>query len=146
MYTIDQIIGAPLPAATSSYVPVSHKVLIERVKEKLDKAGLIIEHERYDANDKITQMFGCFSVGMGNSEQRMSVGFRNSYDKSLAVGLVSGAQVIVCSNLMFVGDIKLMRKHTTNVFQDMDTLIDTALAGASTAFSIIQDETAVWKG
>jgi hypothetical protein len=52
-----------------------------------------------------------------------SIGFRNSYNKTLPVGVCGGANVTVCSNLMFVGDVIKMRKHTQNVGDDLDALI-----------------------
>jgi hypothetical protein len=57
-----------------------------------------------------------------------SIGFRNSYDKTLPIGVCGGASVFVCSNLMFTGDIIKMRKHTQNVEDDLDILIQKLFA------------------
>ncbi len=57
------------------------------------------------------------------SGMNRSIGFRNSYDKTLPIGVCGGASVFVCSNLMFTGDIIKMRKHTQNVEEDLDILI-----------------------
>jgi hypothetical protein len=45
-----------------------------------------------------------------------------------------GASVLVCDNLALSGDITLMRKHTTNVEADLESLIITAIMKSRTAF------------
>ena len=127
MKTENEIILAPIPTETNSYKPVPNEVLINEVQEQLYKANMRIVNKRYNANANLTQMFATYEIEANDSEQRLMVGFRNSYDKSLAVGLVAGSSVIVCSNLMFKGDIKILRKHTTNVFRDLDGLINNTI-------------------
>ena len=51
----------------------------------------------------------------------------NSYDKSSRLAYASGTQVFVCANGMISGDIKQLRKHTKNVFQDIDGMLDTII-------------------
>lgn len=88
--------------------------------KKIDKSGLKIVNERYSTNKGGKQMFGEMAIEANDLEMRMAVGFRNSIDKSLPVGFVAGAQVIVCSNLMLKGDIKQVRRHTLNVKTDLE--------------------------
>ena len=135
------IINAALPAKTHSYTPVSNRQLLETIEEKLYKHNLPIINERFNGNGNMNQMFGVYTIGMGNGEQQMNIGFRNSYDKSLAVGLVAGATVIVCSNLMFKGDIKMLRKHTNGVFNDLSDMIEKVIGTTEIEFEEIQDDT-----
>src|ERR1041384_4160845 len=51
------------------------------------------------------------------------LGVRNSYDRSLAVGLTLGSRVFCCDNLAFSGEVTMHRKHTLNVFRDLPDLI-----------------------
>ena len=125
--TKEALFGVALPDTTQTYMPVPNEVLVEAIAERLDKRNMRVVSERYDSNRDLTQMFGCMSIDTGDSNQRMSIGFRNSYDKSLAVGLVAGSMVIVCSNLCFAGDIKLLRKHTSGVFNDLYALVDNVI-------------------
>ena len=53
----------------------------------------------------------------------VSIGFRNSYNKSISAGFCAGSRVIVCSNLMFTGDIVRIRRHTRNILTDIDVII-----------------------
>ena len=48
---------------------------------------------------------------------------KNSYDRSLAVGLTLGSRVFCCDNLAFSGEVTMHRKHTVNVFRDLPDLI-----------------------
>jgi hypothetical protein len=107
-----ELLACPVPASTRTYAPVSHADLIEAVKEELDKRGLVLKDERYQHNRSGQQLFGHMTVGGGNGEQDLALGFRNSYDKSLLLGAAAGARVIVCSNLMFAGDFKVQKMHT----------------------------------
>ena len=143
--TKEELFAVAVPQKTASYSPVSHQILHEAVAEKILKRGWTIDNERIDTNQKGTQMFTTLGIGVGHGEQRMSVGYRNSYDKSLSVGLVSGSQIIVCSNLMFVGDVKLLRKHTSGVFNDLYYLIDEVLGETEKTFEIALEETQIFK-
>jgi hypothetical protein len=127
-----------LPKKTSTYQPVGHQQLIDKVIElakpeygkpkngRFRVAGggrQLFAHLDYDVSDKVTQ-----------HQQRLSIGIRNSYDKSIAVGICSGASIIVCDNLMFVGDIVRVRKHTVNVWNDLDEIIKEGIQAAEENF------------
>lgn len=137
MTNLYDVISAPIPPKTHSYTPVPNEVLIEMIKEKLDRLNYAIEAERYEMNRTQSQIFGVMELKDGDNGMRMNLGFRNSYDKSLSVGFVAGATVIVCSNLMFEGEIKIMRKHTNRVFKDLGDLIEDAVEVIDHNFEIL---------
>ncbi len=124
--TLDLILNAPVPVTTRTYSPLSHLDLITSVKEQLDKRGLKVKDERYSENRKGQQMFGHMTVEGYNGDQDMCLGFRNSYDKSMQVGVVGGSRVIVCSNMMFAGDFKALAMHNGNVVQELNTMLGKA--------------------
>jgi hypothetical protein len=64
-----------------------------------------------------------------NSEMGPSIAFRNSYDKSMSAGLVSGAKIIVCTNGFFKGDLVVMRKHTGDADSFMNNAIFNQING-----------------
>jgi hypothetical protein len=123
---LDLILNAAVPASTKTYSPLSHLDLITSVREQLDKRGLTIKDERYAQNRQGQQMFGHMTIEGLNGEQDMCLGFRNSYDKSMQVGVVGGSRVIVCSNLMFAGDFKALQMHQGNVVQELNTMLGKA--------------------
>ena len=74
-------------------------------------------------------MFGVLSYESTLSPDiSLSIGVRNSYDQSLAVGVCMGAKVFVCDNLMFSGDIRVSRKHTGDVLEDIEKMISNSMA------------------
>ena len=140
MITEYDLIQVEAPQKTHSYQPVPHLTLINTVKEKLDKHNLKIVNTRYDANTKGAQMFGVYDLNIGGTDTNLNIGFRNSYDKSLPVGMVAGGTVIVCKNLMFKGDIKVLRKHTKGVFSDLDHLIENVISSAVFQFEQLTED------
>ena len=116
------------PERTETYIPVSHQELYTRIKEAGTKHyNTSPFEEKLEVNHRGQQMFGSMTFHDGSqlkgSGMNRSIGFRNSYDKTLPIGVCGGASVFVCSNLMFTGDIIKMRKHTQNVEEDLDILI-----------------------
>jgi hypothetical protein len=55
------------------------------------------------------------------------VGLRNSHDKSFPAGLAVGASVFVCDNLSFSGEVRLARKHISQITRDLPQLIERAV-------------------
>ena len=53
-----------------------------------------------------------------------ALGFRNSHDKSFALGLTVGIRVICCDNLAFGGEQTLNRKHTSRI--ELEAIIPSA--------------------
>ncbi|MDO7885364.1 DUF932 domain-containing protein [Hymenobacter cheonanensis] len=137
-----ELLACPVPASTRTYAPVSHRDLIEAVKEELDKRGLVLKDERYQHNRSGQQLFGHMTVGGGNGEQDLALGFRNSYDKSLLLGAAAGARVIVCSNLMFAGDFKVQAMHTpSHLSAGLQSLVSGVVDNLEAQFKRIQLDT-----
>jgi hypothetical protein len=61
------------------------------------------------------QLFALLNFKKDHNELGLSVAFRNSYDRSMSIGLAIGASVFICDNLALNGDIAVMKKHTKNV-------------------------------
>lgn len=142
----EKLFTALLPEKTHSYQPVPHSQLVAMIQEKLYQNNFPVNSIKYSANHDYSQMFGVINIGNGNNEQTMNIGFRNSYDKSLAVGLVAGSTVIVCSNLMFAGDIRILRKHTNGVYNDLENMIQSVVGMTAQQFERLQIDTERMKG
>jgi len=93
-------------------------------------------------------MFGVLTCRNGTPDagHGLAIGLRNSYDRSLSVGLVAGTRVFCCDNLAFSGEIGMHRKHTANVFRDLPDLIYRMLSQVSTMREQIDGEIAAMKG
>ena len=114
----------PLPEATDSYTPVSHYHLTERIatisRDILTDYTLI--GEQYALARQGQQMFAYLQFKNAEKDMGLAIGYRNSYDRSMSVGLAVGASVFVCDNLALTGDIAIMKKHTKNIWTTLEDL------------------------
>lgn len=83
--------------------------------------------------------------GRPTEDWTLAIGLRNSYDRSLSIGLVAGTRVLCCDNLAFSGDVKASRKHTANVFRDLPDLIYQMLSQVASMRERIEGEIAAMK-
>ena len=111
-----ELTDIPTPRATSSWRPVAHYEAACRVVQEAQQRGFHIDDEAWGVNVMGTKLFGVLRCHPdGNPEYSRAIGVRNSNDKSLALGIVAGARIIVCDNLCFGGEVKLARKHTSGM-------------------------------
>jgi len=119
---------APVPEKTKSYTPVEHKKLIGFVEERLDLAGF--ERESLNVEDAKDGKIMIAHMGLKhkeNDEFRQQFVTVNSYNKSKPVSFYSGAHVFVCSNGMVVTEATVVRKHTTNIWDELEVKADQAI-------------------
>ena len=113
-FTETQLCELEAPIATASYTPISHKEIIETIKEELDKKGFAINTANYKANHAGTQLIGYYGIKHIDAEIDIMLAFRNSYNKTISAGVAIGGVVVICENGMVAGDVSLIRKHTGN--------------------------------
>jgi hypothetical protein len=118
------------PSAEGRWHPVSHVQVLTSVKETLHGAGYTIRTEQYGlAREGGARFFGVINLqtplaqGVG-----LSVGVRNSWDKSFPLGFAAGSHVFVCDNLAFRSELLVRRKHTLNGMRAFGTAIGSAVA------------------
>jgi len=134
--TRDLIRTVPVPAATKTYFPISHDNLIEQIEAACAQRGIEILERRYRLSRSGTQFVGSYILGGTehvSPDFNLMLGFRNSTDKSMVAGLVSGARVIACDNGSFCGEIALERKHTRYIIRDLPILVGKAVDRFMTA-------------
>lgn len=120
-----EVIKVPQPKFTATWHPVSHKRVITSLENALENAGIGVMSEQYSLGNEGKRMFGVWNLDIGHDKKTCySLGFRNSLDKSFAVGICAGTNVFVCSNMMFSGSFIEFRRHTSGM--DEDRLIQTA--------------------
>ena len=90
------------------------------------------------------RMFGFLELQIEESGVRISLGVRNSHDKSFSLGLTVGFRVIVCDNLSFFGDYSpVMKKHTKHL--DLEGTIGMSLEKMQRNFKPLIQKIDVWK-
>lgn len=124
-------LGIPsLPEKTNTYTPLGHQDLVTRVQSRLQDSGLEISQDSHVMWRNGLRYFGMMQVfhpELKSPDHALVVGLRNSYDKSLPAMLTSGVSCLVCDNMCFNGEIVLGRKHTKNIFDDLNDLISGAI-------------------
>jgi len=140
--SLEDLQTIPMPVETRSYKPVSHYDLtlnIARVAGEL-LSGFSLHKSVFGTAKEGAQLFGIHTFNNSNTELGLSIAFRNSYDKSLAISLATGSQVFICDNLALHGEIIRIRKHTTNVMADLEMMIITGVLRARSNFSSVVDD------
>lgn len=145
--TREQVEGIPIPAATKTYSPIHHLDIVDiMIPTALDLTGMTLRKEMFGVARKGSQFFFLLSFENGNEEMGFSVAGRNSYDKSIKVGIGIGASVFVCDNLALSGDITIMRKHTGNALEDLkDQAVTTLYRNKGNFDRIVEDATKMKK-
>src|SRR5512135_1718375 len=90
--TKDELAFIPVPEATESYLPVPHNHLAETLSiigQDILK-GFTLHKEQYALARDGNQLFALHTYKASHAELGLSIGFRNSYDKSMAIGIAIG--------------------------------------------------------
>lgn len=138
---LQRALQAPIPARTISYSPIAHATFLDTLRLKLNEGGYNVAGQRMYVNGAGTKLVGFYDVErIGETVPddfafRMSIGFKNSYDKSMTAALVVGATVIICGNGMISGDlISFRRKHTGTAPEELQQKMQEAILSMNSSF------------
>jgi hypothetical protein len=136
--TMEQAFAIEIPEETKTYTPVSNEDLWKLMQQKAHSRGLMlgIPEMGIDCNGK--RLFGSVEIVNQDhldNEVRLMLGFRNSYDKSMSVGICFGSKVFVCSNMCFTGYTsedeeavgQVHHRHSSNVWDGLPERLDAAM-------------------
>jgi hypothetical protein len=111
--SVEELAEIKAPDSVGRWYPLSHTTVLRRVKDTLAEAGLVVKREQLALSKENNRFFGTLDL---ESELvhgvALSVGVRNSTDKSFPIGFVAGSRVFVCDNLAFSAELLVRRKHT----------------------------------
>ena len=127
----EALAGVQTPEGTHSHTPIPHHKLVGLTREALDRAGLEVKEEEHALARGGLRYFGGFSLkgsDVNGDDRNIVLGLRNAHDKSFAASIAVGNQMMVCENLCFSSDIKLARRHTTNILADLPRVLSSAVA------------------
>jgi len=121
--TVVDLMAVPTPKSTKTWIPVPHAdvpLAIERLVK--DRGWDFVDPDnKFDivTTQNDIKMFGVTKIvipGVAvDSEFQMAIGFRNSHNKSIALRIAIGVNVLVCSNMIISGDIQVRREHVMNI-------------------------------
>jgi Domain of unknown function (DUF932) len=130
-HAVDRVIigSTPTPEPTTTWTPLPHIALIEEVEQVLYSNGLSVVNQAHSLTHDGMRYFGLMEIqnGVIHRDYAWVLGLRNSHDKSFPAGIVAGANVFICDNLSFSGEIKIARKHTRFILRDLPFLTQRAI-------------------
>jgi hypothetical protein len=137
----------PMPEESDTYKPVSHYHLANKlltISQVILKDYMLIG-EHYGLARNGNQMFAYLKFQKEESDMALSLAFRNSYDRSMSIGMAVGASVFVCDNLALQGEIVVMKKHTKNVWLTLENTCIQTLYKSQECFQKIVADSQVMK-
>ena len=133
-----------LPAQTRTYFPVGHAEFRNRVVERFEKIGRGVEDEGYYLKNDGDVMLGMMVMESRTKQEEetpLTVLVRNSYDKTHSAGIASGPSVFYCLNMCISGsDVSYLRKHTKNVWRDLNVILDEVVSTSENRYQERLDE------
>lgn len=106
-----ELVDAPPP--TDTWFPLRHSQVLSTVERTLGDAGFGITKSRFALSPDNARFFGTLDLTTPITDGvSLTVGVRNSIDKTFPIGLVAGSRVFVCDNLAFSAEIYVSKKHT----------------------------------
>lgn len=138
----NRAMSAPIPARTETYSPISHRFFLDSIANEINNdGGLEVTGQRIYTNLSGQKLVGYTSVkhrGMESDPEfglEMLVGYKNSYDKSMAAALAAGLNVMVCGNGVVSGDmLSFTRKHTGTIQEELTQKIKEAVIAMKEGF------------
>ena len=135
----------PTPEASETHKPIAHAALVQTVIETLGFRKLNVVQDQYAISPDGMRMFGVLALDVEENGVRVSIGLRNSHDKSFALGITIGYRVFVCDNLAFHGDFQTVtRKHSKNLV--LNDVLAVAIDRMQRNFAPMLNQVNAWKG
>lgn len=124
--TLKQVNAVQTPSPTQSWHPIPHHDLIQQVQNTLKTTNLKLGTVSHSLSHGGQRYFGLMEIRAKQQSEDYCwvLGLRNSHDKTFPCGIVAGAQVFVCDNLSFSGEINLARRHTRFISRDLPMLVE----------------------
>lgn len=133
--TESQLKSVQLPRRTVSYTPVPNEMIFDILHEQLDNHKLIVKSTDLTMSQGGKRFIGLYDIESEDEELGYRIGFKNSYDGSMAFGMGVGSVVWLCSNGMVHGEIAEKRVHRGNADKDVEEMIKTSLEEYQTRHS-----------
>lgn len=136
------------PEHTDTWYPIPHMDFITQVESALTAANMRIVSQAHSLTKEGNRYFGLLQISNCQStgdDYSYVLGMRNSHDKSFPAGLVVGSQVFVCDNLAFSGEIRIARKHTRYIMDDLPKLTANAVGMLAEKWTLMGDRIARYK-
>jgi len=113
------------PEPEGIWHPLDHTTVFQTMMDALTASNYHVMQAVHAVAANGANYFGLAQVNadfLETDEYGLVVGFRNSHNKQFSASMVAGAQVFVCDNLAFSGEVSFKHKHTTNILDKLPDL------------------------
>lgn len=143
----NEVAAVAVPERTSSYTPIPHARVIEQLRNLLPGHGLKLERLSLGLAEGGAKLFGVADVvnGTGSPDWGLSIGFRNSYNRSMSLRLGAGSHVFVCDNMAFHAEVQLSRRHVGTLDTELPGLVDGLIGRVCTFKDTVRDQINLYK-
>jgi hypothetical protein len=103
----------PAPPPTNTWFPIRHHDVLEAVEETIVNTDFEIKACHFSVSKQNLRFFGVLDLNSDLAEGvSLSVGIRNSNDKTFPIGFCIGNRTFVCDNLAFSSEVVISKRHT----------------------------------
>jgi hypothetical protein len=118
------------PQATQTWTPVAHGDVIDSVENALAGSGLGISDRSFALTGDGARLFGLLTLAqVDGGDYAVTLGLRNSHDKTFPLSFALGSRVFVCDNLAFSAEHTVKSKHTRFIYDRLSRLVSEGVAG-----------------
>lgn len=109
----EELASIQTPKGSYSHKPIPHIEIVESLEKTLTEVHFHVKREEFAVSHDGMRMFGILDLSEELTPQTgLSIGIRNSNDKSMALGVTAGYRVFVCDNMAFSSDFQpVFAKH-----------------------------------
>lgn len=137
--TMEEAFAIKVPEQTRTYTPVPNQELWEMLQRTAELKGLKLGIPQMGVAHKGQRLFGVADITNQDhldKEVRLTLGFRNSYDGTMSVGVCFGSKVFVCDNMCFSGYTsdgqeavgQVHKRHSSDVFDGLQVRLEEAMS------------------
>ncbi len=103
------------PDSTETHKIVPHSAIVGSLVQALAFRNITVLRDQFAVTPDGLRLFGVMDINVDYAGVRLSLGLRNSHDKSFSLGLTVGFRTLVCDNMAFSGDFTpVLAKHSKN--------------------------------
>ncbi len=109
----NELISVEAPQCTDTWFPIRHYEVLEATENTLASAGFRSRTSSLAVSHDDKRFFGVLDIESQLVDGvNLSIGLRNSNDKSFPIGFCVGIRTFVCDDLAFSSEIVISKKHT----------------------------------
>jgi hypothetical protein len=143
--TREEVDSIATPHGTDTWSPIAHGEFADAVEASLSGTGLAPKSADYGLTRDGARLFGLFTLAGEHPDYALTVGFRNSHDKSFAASVCCGSRVFVCDNLSFAGEVTITSKHTKHLKKRLNRIVCEAVEKLTAKRALVERRIALYK-